>query len=149
MTEHSSDFDRNRFFPAGNSVSRIAENLMRASTAAASEQLNDFVSRTIHARRLRNRHFPESLFGEPAWDILLELLCAGNEERELTVPELCEAVGVPGLIALRWLNSLANEGLIVRRCDPRSPMISIVELEPKTRAAFLRYVEDIAKTRES
>jgi DNA-binding MarR family transcriptional regulator len=149
MTEHSSDFDRNRFFPARNSISRIAENLMRASTAAASDQLNDFVSRSIHARRLRNRHFPESLFGEPAWDILLELLRAGSEEREVTIPELCEAVGVPGSIALRWLNTLANEGLIVRRCDPRNPMTDIVELEPKTRRAFLRYIEDISKTRDS
>jgi DNA-binding MarR family transcriptional regulator len=144
VTQHSSGFDRNRFFPVRNSVSRIAENLVRPSTAATSQQLSDFVSRAIHTRRLRNRHFPESLFGEPAWDMLLELLHAGIEKRELTVPQLCEAVGVPGAIALRWLNSLANEGLVVRRPDPQNSLSEIVELEPRTRAAFHRYAEDLS-----
>lgn len=149
MTQHPSGFDRNRFFPLGNSVSRIAQNLMRVSSAATPQQLTDFARQTIHARRLRSRHFPETLFGEPAWDILLELLCAGTEEREVTVPHLCEVVGVPGTTALRWLNCLANEGLVVRRRDPRNPTGEFVELEPKTRAAFLRYFDELLNTLES
>ena len=122
---------------------------MRPSTAATSRQLNEFAAQAIRARRLRNRHFPESLFSEPAWDILLELVQAESEGRAMTVPELCEAIGVPGAIALRWLNSLAKEGLAVRHMDPRNPMGEVVELEPKTRAALLRYIEDLSNVPES
>jgi len=79
-------------------VSRIATTLARLSTGPAvssrpveiepkgdvPEVSVETVRAIIRARRLRSRYFPEELFADPAWDMLLDLLQA--EISKLRVP---------------------------------------------------------------
>lgn len=72
----------------------------------------------LDLRRRRDRLFSARLFGEPAWDILLDLYIARLEGRAVSVSSACAAGAVPSTTGLRWLTELEREGLVVRAADP-------------------------------
>jgi DNA-binding MarR family transcriptional regulator len=70
-------------------------------------------------RRRRELAFKNSnLFGEPAWDMLVDLFIANEEGNSISVSSLCIAAVVPGTTALRWIAILEQENLIKRTPDP-------------------------------
>lgn len=72
----------------------------------------------LNLRAARRRIFGETLFGEPAWEILLELYEAQLAGRSESVSSICYASGVPGTTALRWIRHLENDEWIERAADP-------------------------------
>lgn len=75
-------------------------------------------AREIYAfRRKRSNWLPQDLFGEPAWDILLELFTMRIEGKQARVKTACLASGVPATTALRWINVLERKGLIASSAD--------------------------------
>lgn len=69
-------------------------------------------------RRHRSDIFNDpTLFGEPAWDILLDLFIAAKERKRLPVTSACIGAAVPATTALRWLTVLEEKGLILREND--------------------------------
>jgi hypothetical protein len=101
------------------------------------------VRRVIRARRLRSRFFPEDLFADPAWDMLLDLLQAELSHLRVPVSSLCIAAAVPATTALRWLKSMVAQGLFVRRSDPHDGRRVFVELAPDTRNALNLYFAEV------
>lgn len=84
------------------------------------------------SRRLRARVFSAALlFGEPAWDILLDLFIAELEGKSLSVTAACLGAAVPTSTGLRWLAILEDQGLVRRENDPRD-----------ARRVFLHLTED-------
>lgn len=77
------------------------------------------VAKAIYAlRRRRDGVNPvKGLFGEPAWDILLDLFIAQQRGTELQVSSVCLEAGVPSTTILRWMARLEREGLIYRTAD--------------------------------
>lgn len=69
------------------------------------------------ARALRGEFLPARLFGDPAWDILLDLYEAELAQFRLTISKVCVGTGLPATTTLRWLKILENEGLLQRRQD--------------------------------
>lgn len=57
------------------------------------------------------------LFGEPGWDILLDLYIAEQRRTELQVSSVCLDSGVPSTTILRWIARLEGEGLVYRTAD--------------------------------
>ena len=73
----------------------------------------------VRLRRRRAIVFEgDDLFGEPAWDILLELYAATEEQHRLSVSGACAVSGVPATTALRWIERLEKEGWVHRTPDP-------------------------------
>ena len=71
------------------------------------------VAANIYAlRRRRNRHLPDSLVGEPAWDLLLALFM--EPSKSLTVGDACLAADVPATTGLRWIALLEQDGYLQR-----------------------------------
>jgi hypothetical protein len=68
-------------------------------------------------RRARNRFLPADIFGEPAWDMLLDLFVAHVSERHISISSACIASDVPCTTALRWISVLEDMKLIVREPD--------------------------------
>jgi DNA-binding MarR family transcriptional regulator len=68
-------------------------------------------------RRRRARHLPVRLFGEPAWDILLDLYAAAARGEDVSVSNACLAANVPASTALRWVQHLEADGLVERLPD--------------------------------
>lgn len=54
------------------------------------------------------------MFGEPAWDILLDLYIAHADGKPVSVSSACIGSAAPPTTGLRWLGVLAEEGLVVR-----------------------------------
>lgn len=102
------------------------------------------VRRLLKARRAREQFFEATLFADPAWDILLESYAAYLLEQRTSVSVLCDAAAVPATTALRWLNKLEQEGLLVRRDDPLDRRRTWMELTPAAAATMRRYLEAIS-----
>ncbi len=69
----------------------------------------------VHASRVRrDRHFPPKLFGEPAWDILLDLFANSVEGKRISISSACLAANVPHTTALRYIRELERVGLVAR-----------------------------------
>lgn len=100
-----------------NGVATLADR--RPAYAAAGGGDAGAIRAIIRGRRLRDQYFDEALFGDPAWDILLDLTAARLEKRPVAVSSLCIAAAVPPTTALRWITRLTEEGLLVRIADPR------------------------------
>ena len=71
-------------------------------------------------RRSRERFFTDAddLFGEPAWDLLLDLYAAQAAGMQVSVSSACIAAAVPQTTALRWLKAIEKKAMIVRLRDP-------------------------------
>ncbi len=90
----------------------------------------DRLSIEIEARKLRNDIFGSELFGEPAWDILLDLFCAYKSNSAITVTSACIAGNCPQTTALRYLDKLQIQGLIKRERDHVDCRRTYVSLTP-------------------
>src|SRR5688572_26557534 len=156
FSDVASDRSSERLRQLSDEVSRIASTLARLSTepeapakvvpivpAAEVPQVSgDVVRQVIRARRLRTRFFEEDLFADPAWDMLLDLLQAEIAQLRVPVSSLCIAAAVPATTALRWLKSMTQQGIFVRRADPHDGRRVFVELAPQASQSLRRYFAD-------
>ena len=137
-----SDRSANRINLLGAEAARIAEALARLNGPPVVLPPIDPVRlrADIRARRLRDQFFPSDLFGEPAWDMLLDLALAAVERRDVAVSSLCIAAAVPTTTALRWIRTLCDGGLFERRDDPRDARRAFIDLSAQGQAAMARYL---------
>lgn len=92
------------------------------------------------SRRLRGRSFgSEDLFGEPAWDMLLDLYIADFDHRAISVSSLCIAANVPTSTAMRWILLLQSRGLVERRGDDADKRRVYVHLTDAAKSALDRH----------
>ena len=100
--------------------------------------------RLIRLRRDRDRHFPAELFADPAWDMLLDLAAARMEGVDVPVSSLCLAAAVPTTTALRWVRSLSEAGIFVRRTDPGDARRAFIGLSDQANDAMLAWLRRFA-----
>jgi DNA-binding MarR family transcriptional regulator len=103
------------------------------------------VRSVIRARRLRSRFFEEELFADPAWDMLLDLLQAEIAQLRVPVSSLCIAAAVPATTALRWLKTMTDKGIFLRRADPHDGRRVFVELSPSASEGMRRYFAEVGR----
>jgi DNA-binding MarR family transcriptional regulator len=102
--------------------------------------LHKQVANILRFRRKRNKLFGGDLFGEPAWDILLELYLAERNGRRLSVSGACYVSGVPLTTALRWISRLEADGWIRRVDDPLDKRRSWVVLCEETHEKMCEFL---------
>lgn len=113
----------------------------RGSTTAANAA---FARSIIRARALRRQFFDQNLFADPAWDILLELYALKCEGVRVSVSKLSIAANVPCTTALRWIDKLEAEWLVVRQEDPLDGRRVWVELSDLGAGAMGTYLQQIS-----
>ena len=157
LSDVASDRSSERLRQLSDEVSRIASTLARLSTGPASTERptpvpanvdvppisGDIVRQVIRARRLRSRFFDADLFADPAWDMLLDLLQAEIAQLRVPVSSLCIAAAVPATTALRWLKTMTDQGIFLRRADPHDGRRVFVELSPYASGAMRRYFAEV------
>lgn len=162
MAAQKSDIGRANAAPLNqisDEIGRIAATLARVSTdqvkSSASAMVGlavpqevpsvdpDTINSVIRARRMRGHFFSEELFADPAWDMLLDLLQAEIAQNRVLLSSLCTAASVPATTALRWIKSLTDAGMFVRRADPQNGQLVFVELAPVASAAMRRYFGEV------
>lgn len=94
----------------------------------------------IRARRLRELYFSADLFADPAWDMLLDLMAARLERRQVAVSSLCIAAAVPPTTALRWIKLLTDQGILIRVADPTDGRRVFIELAEQAVEGMMNYL---------
>ncbi|RNJ62032.1 MAG: MarR family transcriptional regulator [Porphyrobacter sp. IPPAS B-1204] len=97
------------------------------------------VRQIIANRQSRAKFFDPALFGDPAWDMLLDLTAAHGEGAQVSVTSLCIAAGVPATTALRWLTQMVESGIFRRVPDPADRRRAFIALSDKAIAAMSAY----------
>jgi DNA-binding MarR family transcriptional regulator len=87
--------------------------------AEAGDDLGAFARLLYRERRARDSFLSEGLFGEPAWDILLDLFACQAEGRTVRISSACIAAAVPASTALRYIAEMERRGLIRRTRSDR------------------------------
>lgn len=162
VADIASDGGAARLRQLSDEVARIAATLARLSTGPQASPLKappaekigdtptidpDTVRAVIRARRLRMRYFDAELFADPAWDMLLDLVQAEIDQLRVPVSSLCIAAAVPATTALRWIKTMTDSGLFVRRADPHDGRRVFVEMSQDTSLAMRRYFAEIGQPR--
>lgn len=107
----------------------------------------ELARQTYDDRRRRNKIFQsEELFGEPAWDILLDLFIAAKERRRVSVTSACIGSAVPSTTALRWISILERQGLLMREADPGDARRVYVRLSPAGYEMMLEYFSSSSRS---
>jgi hypothetical protein len=100
--------------------------------------------KTYAMRRKRAAIFGDAdLFGEPAWDILLDLFIAHGEAKQVSVSSACIGSATPATTGLRWLAVLADQGLILRESDPQDQRRVLVRLSDSGLAAMSTFFDAV------
>lgn len=115
-----------------------------AERADREPPVQELVHSAMRARALRFDFFKRDLFPEPAWEMLLHLYAKELEHQRVSASRLCLASGVPASTALRWINRIEREGLIIRRRDPLDGRRRWIELSQAGTAAMTSYFEALS-----
>ena len=94
--------------------------------------LGRFARQLHRERRLRDSILSPDLFGEAAWDILLDLFASALEGRTVRVSSACIAAAVPASTALRYLNEMERRGLLIRSPSPGDKRGQHIRLSDQT-----------------
>jgi DNA-binding MarR family transcriptional regulator len=112
-------------------------------SGTASSDLRSF-ARTVHDFRSRRKEFfPMELFGEPAWDMLLDLYASEGEGRLVSATSASVASGAPITTGLRWIRHLEKHLLVERQPGARDRRYSIINLTPEGRKAVERCISGL------
>lgn len=124
----------------------------QGASARTTSKLAVLARRYLRHRRSRDTLFPPDLFGDPAWDLLLDLYVAGIERRRISISSACIAAAVPQTTALRWIALLESRGLILRMADTDDRRRAYLTLAPRASAVvetWLQGMSDICGTHSS
>lgn len=77
------------------------------------DQAAQLAASILRFRRFREKVLTADIFGEPAWDLLLEVFVADAKGEAITARMVAERRGVSPTVMSRWLKHLTVEGLLV------------------------------------
>ena len=77
--------------------------------------------------------------------MLLDLVQAEIDQLRVPVSSLCIAAAVPATTALRWIKTMTDSGLFVRRADPHDARRVLVAMAPDMSLAMRRYFAEIGR----
>lgn len=98
--------------------------------------------RAVSECQRRTRFLGSSeMFGEPAWDILLDLFIRQTESDQITATSASAAAGASPRTAARWLAVLEQNELILTEPDPEDSRRQLVRFTPAGYEGMLRYLE--------
>ena len=86
---------------------------------------------TARRRLLRKQLLGGSgLFGEPAWDMLLDLFIHEAKGQPLSMSALCVTAGIPASSAMKLIQRMVDDGLLERSPDISDGRRSLVNIAP-------------------
>ncbi|MDZ3831904.1 MAG: JAB domain-containing protein [Sphingopyxis sp.] len=98
--------------------------------------------RAIRRRILRRQLIgTEELFGDPAWEMLVDLFIHECERKRLSVSALCVTASIPMSSALRLAQKLCDAGITRRVPDPIDGRRTFIRLEPVIAHRIRAYFE--------
>lgn len=113
---------------------------------APTSSVKDVALSIYGSRRVRDEVFdcPE-LFGEPAWEMLLDLAVAEGDGNRLSVSALCIGSCSAPTTALRYIKAMEQAGIVRREEDAADARRTYVRLSAKGKKMFHKFGERIAE----
>lgn len=105
------------------------------------EQLTIRAREVLTLRQKRAELFGPTMFGEPAWEMLLHLYTMAGAARQ-SMSRLAQLSGSSKATALRWIDYMLDRGLISRQPHPTDLRTAFVELTDKGREKLEAYLAD-------
>lgn len=104
-----------------------------------------------NGRRIRKSVFGEDadLFGEPAWDILLDAAIMEGRGKQVSVTSACLASDVPSTTALRYVTALEERGFLTRESDQFDNRKKYVRLTAKGRRVLKQYIDALTNASQA
>lgn len=97
------------------------------------------VRELIRKRAYREELLGKGLFGDPTWDVLLELFACALADRQIGVTQLSKMAKVKLTTTIRSLDQLEAAGLAERKPHPGDRRRAQVQLKPRGIKAMKRY----------
>lgn len=132
------------FAPASEMPGNAQPRLRSADSAARVDAA--FIRRLIRTESNRRKLANGAIFGDPAWDMLLDLIAAKLEGRNVSVSSACIASGAPTTTALRLVNRLVDENVLCRVPDERDGRRDFLVINPDIEAPFMAYLGELANS---
>ncbi|MDE8651201.1 MarR family winged helix-turn-helix transcriptional regulator [Novosphingobium album (ex Liu et al. 2023)] len=113
-----------------------------------SDDLSKVAEIIYTGRRFRDKVLGVDLFGEAAWDILLDLYISESRGRRVSLKSAAIASAAPPTTAHRWLAILEERGLVVRcrdLADARRIYIRLTQTAVEKMTAILRKRAEMPK----
>lgn len=115
----------------------------RDARGPATDVAYDRARRTIRRRLLRRQLIgSEELFGEPAWEMLLDVFVHEGEGKPLAITSTCATAGIPMSSGLRLIQKLCEAGILRRIPDPFDGRRCFVRLQPAAYDRMRAYFSD-------
>lgn len=109
------------------------------SNGSLSDALFERAESILRVRRARERLFCRSMFGEPAFELLL-CLYVQSGQKDVSLTSLTRPTGIPYSSALRWIRYLVDKGFVEcaeSRSDRRS---TTIQLTPSGRSVMNEFL---------
>lgn len=119
---------------------------MEGSREKSSARRIAFARWVYQSRRLRSDFFPDELFTDPAWDVLLMLYSAEHADKPLTLSSVCATAGVPETTAYRWVERLITAGLALRQAHPSDRRATLLRLKSETIERLDKYLDALVES---
>jgi DNA-binding response OmpR family regulator len=98
----------------------------------------------IRAESTRSMAIGGKALGDPAWNILLDLILASLEDRKVAVSSACIVAGVATTTALRLITRMVDDGVLMRVPDENDGRRHFLAIEPTVEQALKNYIGDLA-----
>lgn len=96
------------------------------------------------SRQIRPGEELKPLYGEPVWDMLLDLYIHEKSAKTISVSSLCFGTNVPNTTGLRYLAALERSGWIRRTPDPTDRRRVWINLLPSALEKMDKYLDRLA-----
>jgi FixJ family two-component response regulator/DNA-binding MarR family transcriptional regulator len=106
-----------------------------------------FIRQLLRHETKRREISNGSLFGDPAWAMLLDLVVANLENRTVSVSSACIASGAPTTTALRLVNKLVADAILNRIPDNKDGRRDFLVIAPDIQEMLITYLNDLADAR--
>ncbi|KMS51127.1 histidine kinase [Novosphingobium barchaimii LL02] len=111
------------------------------------EQLTVFIRDQLRRETKRRAIGGGELFGDPAWAMMLDLLLAKIEKRQVSVSSACIASGAPMSTALRLVRRLVDEEVLCRLPDEHDRRRHFLAINPKCEKPLVDYLTEQVRQR--
>lgn len=115
--------------------------------ASLGSGVSEIVDGLLLINRERDRLLNQGMFGDPAWDIVLELTRAKLRGEAVPVSSACTASNAPLTTSLRWIRNMHKSGMLRRWNDPRDKRRDLIELSDEFFAKMVELFESVRQKR--
>lgn len=109
------------------------------------EALTEQARQLMAQRKLRRQYLPAELFHEPAWDMLIALFVAHDNDQPMNIKALVAMADAPVTTSQRWIEHLHKLRLIDRVIDPADRRRVEISLSNSGFEAVKGYLSAVAK----